>query len=353
MTEMPTLENPMTEVETRKSGRAGHISLTRPKALNALSWEMCLAIEKALDAWADDPEVALIILDAEGERAFCAGGDIAEMYRRGLKGDVDFGRRFWADEYRMNAKLAAYPKPIVAFMHGFIMGGGVGLGGHCSHRIVGESAQVAMPECGIGFVPDVGGSYLLARAPGRLGAHLALTAARMGPGDALHAGFADHFVPEGNWPLLKERLIDSGETSALEEVARPAPECPMAAAQAEIDAAYASDRLPKIAESLEAESADWAAAALKQIRRNSPLSMATTLEMLARLGPAPSDIDAALAQEFRVAYRIMQEGDFLEGVRAQLIDKDRNPHWGMALDAVPPERVAALLAPLGAQELTL
>ncbi|WP_226624363.1 enoyl-CoA hydratase/isomerase family protein [Alloyangia pacifica] len=343
----------MTEILTRKSGRAGHITLTRPKALNALSWEMCLEAERALDAWAADPDVALVILDAEGERAFCAGGDIAEMYRRGLDGDVDFGRRFWADEYRMNAKLAAYPKPIVAFMHGFIMGGGVGLGGHCSHRVVGESAQVAMPECGIGFVPDVGGSYLLAQAPGRLGAHLALTAARMGPGDAIHAGFADLFVPEASWSLVKERLMETGETSALEEAARPAPAGPLAAAQGEIDALYASGDLVAIEAALAQAESDLAQAALKQVRRNSPLSMATTLEMLARLGPAPDDIRAALAQEYRVAHRIMQQGDFLEGVRAQLIDKDRNPQWSLPLDGVPPERVTALLAPLGEDELAL
>lgn len=343
----------MTEILTRKSGRAGHITLTRPKALNALSWEMCLEAEKALDAWAEDPEVALVILDAEGERAFCAGGDIAEMYRRGLDGDVDFGRRFWADEYRMNAKLAAYPKPIVAFMHGFIMGGGVGLGGHCSHRVVGESAQVAMPECGIGFVPDVGGSYLLARAPGRLGAHLALTAARMGPGDAIHAGFADLFVPEADWEVIKERLIETGETSALEEAARPAPESPMARAQGDIDALYASGDLGKIEAALAALDGELAQSALKQVRRNSPLSMATTLEMLARLGPDADDIKSALLQEYRVAFRIMQQGDFLEGVRAQLIDKDRTPRWSLPLDGVAPERVAALLAPLGEDELAL
>ncbi|WP_353472191.1 enoyl-CoA hydratase/isomerase family protein [Salipiger sp. H15] len=343
----------MTDILTRKSGRAGHITLTRPQALNALSWEMCLAAETALDAWAEDPEVALVILDGEGERAFCAGGDIAEMYRRGREGDVAFGRRFWADEYRMNAKLAAYPKPIVSFLHGFIMGGGVGLGGHCSHRVVGESAQVAMPECGIGFVPDVGGSYLLARAPGRLGAHLALTAARMGPGDAIHAGFADLFVPEAGWGLLKERLIETGEVSALEEAARPAPVSPMAAARAEIDALYGSGELVAIEAALAGSESELAQAALKQVRRNSPLSMATSLEMLARLGPRPQDITAALAQEYRVAFRIMSEGDFLEGVRAQLIDKDRTPRWGQALDGVPAEKVAALLAPLGEDELAL
>lgn len=158
----------MSDTHIRKHGRAGHITLTRPRALNALSYDMCMEIEAALDAWRDDDEVALVILDAEGEKAFCAGGDIAEIYRAGLSGDFDAGRDFWRDEYRMNAKLAEYPKPVVSFLHGFVMGGGVGLGGHVSHRVIGESAQIAMPECGIGFVPDVGGSLLLSRAPGGL-----------------------------------------------------------------------------------------------------------------------------------------------------------------------------------------
>jgi len=175
----------MSDIHIRTEGRAGRITLTRPKALNALSYAMCVAIEDALDAWAGDPAVALVLIDAEGDKAFCAGGDIAEMYRTGMAGDYAYGRRFWRDEYRMNAKLAEYPKPVVSFLHGFVMGGGVGLGGHCSHRVVCESTQVSMPEVSIGFVPDVGGSYLLARAPGRLGEYLGLTAARMGAGDCL------------------------------------------------------------------------------------------------------------------------------------------------------------------------
>ena len=159
----------MSDLSIRRDGRAGRITLTREKALNALSHEMALEIEKALLAWRDDPEVALVLIDAEGEKAFCAGGDIREMYETGRAGDFDYGRRFWRDEYRMNALLAEYPKPIVSFLHGFVMGGGVGVGCHVSTRVVGESARIAMPECGIGLVPDVGGSLLLARAPGRLG----------------------------------------------------------------------------------------------------------------------------------------------------------------------------------------
>ena len=156
------------DILIRRDGRAGRITLNRPKALNALTYEMCLAVAAALENWRRDDGIDLLILDATGDKAFCAGGDIAEMYRSGMDGDYDFGRRFWRDEYRMNAALAEYPKPVVSLMQGFTMGGGVGLGGHASHRVVGESSRISMPECGIGFVPDVGGSYLLARAPGAL-----------------------------------------------------------------------------------------------------------------------------------------------------------------------------------------
>ena len=343
----------MSDIHIRTHGRAGHITLTRPKALNALSYDMCLQIEAALDAWRDDDAVALVILDAEGEKAFCAGGDIAEIYRAGLKGAFDTGRTFWRDEYRMNAKLSEYPKPIVSFLHGFVMGGGVGLGSHVSHRVIGESAQIAMPECGIGFVPDVGGSLLLARAPGRLGAYLGLTAARMGPGDALHAGFADLFVPEARWAALKSELAETGTVAALEAEAEAAPESPLADAQDEIDRLFASDSLPEIKAALDGAQGEIATRAAKAVGRNAPLSMALTLAMLARLRAGEADIRSALKQEFRVSHRIVEEGEFLEGVRAQIIDKDRNPQWRLSVDEVTEDRIAAMLAPLGDAELAL
>ncbi|MBU2962179.1 enoyl-CoA hydratase/isomerase family protein [Citreicella sp. C3M06] len=343
----------MPDIHARIEGCAGRITLTRPKALNALTHQMCLEIEAALIAWAQDDAVALIILDAEGERAFCAGGDIADVWRAGKAGDFDLGRRFWADEYRMNALLAEYPKPIVAFLHGFVMGGGVGLAGHVSHRVVGQSAQIAMPECGIGFVPDVGGSLLLSRAPGRVGDYLGLTAARMGPGDALYAGFADLFIPESDWPALKAALCDSGETAALGAAAASAPESPLAASQAEITALFGGESVAEILDALESPSSDLAASALKALRRNAPLSMALTIEMLRRLRAKPSDIRAALVQEYRVSHRAVEEGDFLEGVRAQIIDKDRDPHWRFQPADVTPDKIAAMLAPLGAAELAL
>ncbi|HBM59891.1 MAG TPA: enoyl-CoA hydratase [Citreicella sp.] len=343
----------MTDLALRKDGACGRITLTRPQALNALSWDMCLRIEAALDRWRTDPQVALVLIEGEGPRAFCAGGDIAEVYHRARAGDVAHAQGFWRDEYRLNAKMAEYPKPLVSFLHGFVMGGGVGLGGHCAPRIVGETAQVAMPECGIGFVPDVGGSFLLARAPGRLGRHLALTAARMGPGDAIHAGFADVFVPEAGWEALKDALAHTGDVGLVAQAAEPPPPSPMAEAQARIDALYAGADVAAIAAALEQSEDPLAPAALKALRRNSPLSMAVTLAMLDALQAAPHDLRAALRQEYRVAHRILDQGDMLEGVRAAIIDKDRSPRWADAFGAVPQQKVAALLAPLGAEELAL
>ncbi|ASP21551.1 putative 3-hydroxyisobutyrate dehydrogenase [Antarctobacter heliothermus] len=340
----------MTDIQIRTQGHAGHITLTRPKALNALTWDMCLAAEKALDAWASDDAIALVILDADGDRAFCAGGDIAEMYRTGTAGDLDYGRRFWRDEYRMNAKLAEYPKPIVSFLHGFVMGGGVGLGGHCSHRIVGETTQISMPEVGIGFVPDVGGTYVLARAPGRLGEYLGLTAARMGPGDAIHAGFADRFHPQADWPALKQALIDTGDIAAL-GVAPTPPDSPLAAQQPEIDALFGGEALRDVLNTLRNSDSEIAQKALKSMSRNAPLSMAVTLEMIHRLRTPSLSIRKALELEYRVSHRIMEHGDFLEGIRAAIIDKDKSPKWRHALDQVPLIDVAKMLMPLGKDSL--
>lgn len=336
----------MAEVEIRREGAAGWITLNRPKALNALTHDICLAVEAALDDWADDPAVKLVILDGSGERAFCAGGDIAQVYHAGKGGDYAIGRDFWRDEYRMNAKLARYGKPIVSFLHGFVMGGGVGLGCHVRHRVVGESTQMAMPECGIGLIPDVGGTLLLSHAPGRLGLYLGLTAARMGPGDAIHAGFADSFVPEGEWDALKARLCESGDVATLPRL--PVPESPLAAAQGQIDALFAGADIPTLVAVLQGDGGDLATSALKAIGRNSPLSMACTLAMLR---PGPDDIVAAVKQEFRWTWRSMDQGDFLEGVRAQIIDKDRKPRWRHdGPDAVSEAEVAAMLAPLGKDE---
>ncbi|MCC5972286.1 MAG: enoyl-CoA hydratase/isomerase family protein [Pararhodobacter sp.] len=348
------------EVIIRKEGAAGRITLNRPKALNALTHGICLETLKALDAWADDPDVRLLIIDGAGERAFCAGGDIAQVYHAGRAGNFALGRDFWRDEYVMNARLAEYGKPIVSLMHGFVMGGGVGYGCHVSHRVVSESTQMAMPECGIGLIPDVGGTHLLAHAPGYLGMHLGLTGARFGAGDAIHAGFADHHVPEADWPALIADLVATGDAGRVAAHAQAAPDAPLSALRPEIDIAYSDSGAARdnpvayvalIRAQLQALEIDWAQAAAKAIARNSPLSMASTVAMLNALGP-DGGLRNALRQEFRWTWRSMDNGDFLEGVRAQIIDKDRNPRWRHDLpEDLTLIEVQAMLASLGADEL--
>lgn len=330
----------MGDILIRKDRRAGRITFTRPQALNALSHAMALRIDAALREWQADPDVALVIIDAEGERAFCAGGDIAALYHAARAGDHQLGRDFFRDEYRMNARIDEFPKPIVAFMQGFVMGGGVGVGGHASHRIVGESTQIAMPETGIGMIPDVGGSWLLGHAPGQAGEYLGLTGARMGPGDAIWTGFADAFIPEADWPALKDRLAETGDPAAITPA--PPPEAPLQAADL---SAFAGQSVAEIIAALEAQGN---AAALKPLRRASPLSMAATLELV-RAARGDSSLRDSLAREMRFTARTTEMGDFLEGVRAQIIDKDRNPQW--AADSGP-AHVAAMLAPLGPDEIT-
>ncbi|MBV0890680.1 enoyl-CoA hydratase/isomerase family protein [Paracoccus sp. Z118] len=329
----------MEDLNIRKDRRAGRITFTRPQALNALTHDMALALHRALDEWQDDPEVSLVIIDAEGERAFCAGGDIAAVYHAGRAGDHHVGQVFFADEYRMNAAIAEYPKPIVAFMQGFVMGGGVGVGGHAGHRVVGDTTQVAMPESGIGLIPDVGGTWLLARAPGRIGEYLGLTGARMGAGDAIHANFADLYLPEAEWDAAKEMLAQSGDLSRLR--GQPAP----ASALADRDlSAFGGRTVEEIVAALEKAGDDET---LKPIRRNSPLSMAATLAMV-RAARGDRRMHDSLAREYRFTHRATEHSDFLEGVRAQIIDKDRKPNWTAAASAA---KVDEMLAPLGQHEL--
>ncbi|MEL7214010.1 MAG: enoyl-CoA hydratase/isomerase family protein [Pseudomonadota bacterium] len=340
------------DIHLRKEGAVGWITLDRPKALNALTYQMCLEIEKALDLWADDPDVAMLMIDAVGEKAFCAGGDIAEMYATGTAGNFSYGRQFWRDEYRMNAKLFRFPKPVVSFLQGFTMGGGVGVGCHASHRIVCESSQISMPEVSIGLVPDVGGSFILANAPGRLGEYLGTTAARMGPGDAILAGFADYYIPEAEWAALKTTLAQTGDWARVDACAKPAPEGPLRALQSQIDAHFAGETLADILRSLKAEETEFTAKALKQLGRNAPLSMACAVEMVHRLRGTES-IERALELEYRFTHRAIAQGDFLEGIRAAIIDKDRTPKWRHALGDPMDVDMSKMLQPLGADALTL
>lgn len=341
----------MTDIIIRKSGRAGWITLNRPKALNALTWDMCLAIETALDHWRDDAEVALVIIDATGDRAFCSGGDIAEMYAAGQRGDLDYGRRFWRDEYRLNAKIHSYGKPVVAFLQGFTMGGGVGVGCHASHRIVCDSSQIAMPECAIGLVPDVGGSLLLAQAPGYVGSYLGLTGDRMDAGDAIFAGFADHFVPKTAWEDLKHTLATTGTTEAIATAKHAAPDSRLADWQAEIDTCFAGPTLAAVYQAMPADAGPAMTQARKLMDRNCPLSMAVSAQIIDAVRHDPQ-IRTALDCEFRYTFRCVAQGDFIEGIRAAIIDRDRNPQWQHDSWAdVKDTDVALMTAPLGKDAL--
>ncbi|MDJ1016850.1 MAG: enoyl-CoA hydratase/isomerase family protein [Paracoccaceae bacterium] len=343
----------MSDILIRKIGRAGRITLNRPKALNALTAEMVKAIAEILPAWADDDSVDLIVMDAAGDRAFCSGGDIADIYAALVEGDPHVARDFWRLEYPVNAALAHFPKPVVTFLKGFTMGGGVGVGCHASHRIVCEESQIAMPECGIGLIPDVGGSLLLARAPGRLGEYLGATGTRMGSGDAIHAGFADHYVPHDYWTALIETLESTGDPAAITAASKAPPESLLAVQATDIDRHFEAQTIGGILKSLEITDSEWAARTLKTLHRNAPLSMAATLELVRR-ARADNRIDAALMNEFRFAYRIAAQSDFREGIRAAIIDRDKSPRWQHpAPDAALPAEVKAMLEPLGPEELML
>ena len=341
------------DISIRRAGNTGRITLTRPKALNALTYEMCLVIEKAIDGWVEEGDVDLVLIDGEGERAFCAGGDIADLYNSGKAGDYGFGRKFWADEYRLNAKLANLAIPYVALMDGITMGGGVGISAHGSDRIVTERSMIAMPECGIGLIPDVGGSVILATAPGHLGEYLAMTGYRMGPGDAVFAGFADVQMDGANREALVARIEETGDLSVLGEFAGPA-EAPALAPHLEaIDRHFSKGSALSCVQSLEADDSEWAQQTAKLVRRGCPLSVACAFKIIRRVREAPS-IENALKEEYRFTYRSMSDGEFVEGVRAQIIDKDRNPQWRTSpLEQVTEAQIAAMLAPLDEHELNL
>lgn len=340
----------MGEIWCRKEGRAGRITLQRPKALNALTEGMLKAIEAALDEWVDDEDVALVMIDAEGDRAFAAGGDIVDLYNTGRAGDYAFGQKFWAFEYRLNAKIHEYPKPYVAFMHGFVMGGGVGVSALGSHRIATDGTLVAMPEAGIGLVPDVGGSKILADAPGRCGEYLGSTATRMGPADAIYAGFCDVYVPADRLEALKAKLVE-GDVAVIAAFTATPELGELEARQEEIDALFSGGSARQIEKVLENADGEFAAKALKAYRKTCPLSVACFIQMAHNARNLT--MKRALAQEYRFVYRCMQYGEFLEGIRAAVIDKDRNPQWAKpTLSDVTDEDIAFMLAPPPGGDLT-
>ena len=343
----------MSDIFCRREGKVGRITLQRPDALNALSYAMVTEIEQAIDSWWHDPDVRFVLIDALGERAFCAGGDIQEMYDTATKGDFDYGRRFWRDEYRLNAKVFHFPKPWVSFMHGYTMGGGVGVSCHGSHRIVCENSIVAMPECGIGLVPDVGGSLLLSRAPGRMGEYLGTTATRMGPADAIHAGFADYFAPWDSWEDIKAELVATGDVSVIDERSVAATGGTLAGKQELVDRHFAGETIGDINRSMRATPDEFTAETQKALSRNCPLSVACCVEVIHRVRESDT-INRALKEEFRFSFRSAEHGDFIEGIRAAVIDRDRNPRWRHSgIDSVSSLDVVRMLMPLGQDELRI
>lgn len=343
------------EVRIRIVGRWGHITLDRPRALNALSYSMACAIDDALVAWHADEAVIGVLIDGAGERGFCAGGDIRALYELVRAGDGAQASVFFAREYRLNARIARFGKPYVALMDGIVMGGGVGLSAHGSHRIVTERTALAMPEVGIGFIPDIGATWLLGRVAGDLGTHVALTAARLGGADAIALGVADRMVASAGLDDLRRAVLESGSVAEAEAAIEQAAMVPgsgsLQAQSGWIATCYGHDRIEEIMAAL-AQGGVEARAAAEVIALQSPTSVMLTLRALraARLYGA---LEPCLRQEYRVALACLRGHDFVEGVRAAVVDKDRAPRWQPAAFAEVSE--AALdgsFAPLGDDDLT-
>lgn len=328
-------------------GRTGVVTLNRPKALNALTHPMVRRIDEALTAWEHDPAVDQVLIRGAGERGLCAGGDIRAIHDD-AKAGATASPAFWRDEYRLNAHIARYPKPYVALMDGIVMGGGVGVSAHGGVRVVTERSRVAMPETGIGFVPDIGGTYLLARAPGELGTHLALTGAAVGAADALLCGLADHFVPAGRLGELTDGLAAAPAHEVLPRYADTPPPGDLAGRRPWIDHCYAADTVEEIVDRLLGHGDPAAKEAAETILARSPTALKVTLAALRRAAGTQT-LERVLVQEFRVSCHALALPDLVEGIRAQVVDKDRSPRWSpAALEAVTDAEVERFFTPLGA-----
>jgi len=331
----------LNEVIVAADGGLGRITLNRPKALNALSLEMIRAIDAALTEFRIDDAVRAVLLDGAGERGFCAGGDIRAIYDS-VRAGASIAEDFFRAEYRLNAAIAEYPKPIVALADGIVMGGGIGLAAHASHRVVSERSMLAMPEVGIGFFPDIGATWLLSRRGlGEFGTHIALAAPRLSADDALVASLADVVIASDHLRDVPEAL--RGCTSAVEigqalsALANGVVPGSLRSARHWIDQCYVGDDVAAIIARLAARPECEARAAAEEIRGKSPISLKQTLRMLRHARSLP-DLRACLEIEFRVAVQITSTPDFIEGVRAAIVDKDRNPRWSIAgLGAVTDE----------------
>lgn len=318
-------ETPEPEVRFERRGHLGRIILNRPRAINALTAAMIALIRNALDEWEHDDGVATVLLSGAGERGLCAGGDIVAIYRDAGSGGGE-SARFWAEEYELNARISSYPKPYVALMDGLVLGGGVGVSAHGSHRVVTERTKLGMPETAIGFIPDVGGTYLLSRAPGELGTSAALTAGTVTGPDALLMGLADFYVASARLDDLAAALAERPAEEVLQDFAQEAPEAPLAAARHWIDECYRHDDVETIVDALRRSEDEDANRAADVVLAKSPSALKVTLQSLRRARDLP-DLESVLEQEYRVSLHALAAPDFAEGVRAQMIDKDRNPRW--------------------------
>jgi enoyl-CoA hydratase len=340
-----------------REGAVGVIRLNRPKAINAVTLEMFREIDKALNHFEPDPAVGLILLEGAGERGLCAGGDIRALYESAeVKGDL--GKILWREEYILNARIANFPKPYVAFMDGIVMGGGVGLSAHGSHRVVTERTKLAMPEVGLGFFPDVGGTWLLSRSPGEIGTYFGLSGQTMNGPDAIYARFADAVVPSSRLGELREALVNlrggisSAEVkSTIDGFATGETAGPVAAIQPQIDRWFAHERMEDIVAELQRDGSELAQSTLKTLNEKSPRGMVVALKLL-RLARRSSSLQECLVREYRAALEVFASDDFREGVRAAVIDKDRSPRWSPPrIEDVTTEMVAPYFAEIGADEL--
>jgi enoyl-CoA hydratase len=309
---------------THRDGRVGRVRLNRPRVLNTLTLDMVRAFTAALEDFRRDPHVHAVVVEGSGDRAFCAGGDIRALRDGQLSGDRSGVEAFFREEYALNLMISAYPKPYVALIDGICMGGGIGVSVHGPYRVATEHAMFAMPETAIGFFPDIGGTFFLPRLPGQLGVYLGLTGLRTTGAEAVHAGFATHFVLRARLPELSAALAEIG-VAALARFAEPLPAWAVAPHAAAIDRCFSADTIFDIVTRLEAEPGDWAAEALKALRGVSPTALAFTLEAF-RQG-ADLTLKDALDAEFLLTRTTMAYPDFAEGVRAMVVDKDRQPKW--------------------------
>ena len=340
------------EVHIHTHGQVGHISLNRPKALHALTLDICHAMSAALSKWALDDAIAAVILDHAEGRGFCAGGDINLLRESALTDGGVSGRRFFHDEYQLNHQMFEFDKPIVAFMDGITMGGGVGISQPARYRVATENTRFAMPETGIGLFPDVGGGWYLPRLGGRLGQYLALTGARLDGAECLWAGLATHYLPSAKLAKAKARISEDPDhiASILTELSEAPPEAKIAAHANRIASAFAPDRFEDILANLEADGSEWAAKELAVLATKSPQTCKVALRQLAQGAECETFADN-MAMEYRIASRVLVRPDFAEGVRAVIVDKTGDPSWNPARpEDVTDELLAEIFAPLPENE---